>query len=111
MEDRTVMKNLKITRRHVLLVLIVAVLIGWIAVPALAADPLVSWREGTNKRLIIEFVEKVTTPGSPDFVAPEDRVATFDMDGTVLLGETGLCAFCICHPADQSGRCRSAGVA
>jgi hypothetical protein len=26
-------------------------------------------------------------------------------------GETGICAFCICHPADQSGRCRSAGFA
>jgi phosphoserine phosphatase len=79
------MKNLKISKCHVLSVLIVAVLMGWIAVPALAADPLPSWRDGPNKRLIIAFVKKVTTPGSPDFVAPEDRVATFDMDGTVLL--------------------------
>ncbi len=77
------MKNLKITQRHVLPVLIFAVIISLIAVPALAADPLPSWRVGTNKRLIIEFVEKVTTPGLPEFVAPEDRVATFDMDGTV----------------------------
>ena len=80
MEYREEIKNLKITRFHVLLVLIVAVLIGRTAVPALASDPLGSWREGANKRLIIEFVEKATTPGSPDFVAPEDRVATFDID-------------------------------
>ena len=92
------MKNLKITQRHVLPVLIVAVLIGWIAVPALAADPLRSWREGTNKRLIIEFVEKVTTPGGPDFVAPEDRVATFDMDGTVLLEKPAYALFAFAIP-------------
>jgi len=53
------MKNLKIAQRHVLLIFIVTVLIGRVAVPALADDPLGSWREGTNKRLIIEFVEKV----------------------------------------------------
>ena len=64
------MKNLKITQRYVLPVLIFAVIISLIAVPALAADPLPSWRVGTNKRLIIEFVEKVTTPGRPGFVAP-----------------------------------------
>ena len=70
MKYGTEMKNLKSTQRHGLPVLFVAVLIGWITVPALAADPLPSWRVGTNKRLIIEFVEKVTTPGRPGFVAP-----------------------------------------
>jgi len=55
MEYGTVMKNLKITRRYVLLVLIVVLLIGRIAVPALAADPLRSWRDGTNKRLNGQF--------------------------------------------------------
>ena len=98
MEYGTVMKNLKRTRRHVLLVLIVAALIGWMAVPAIAADPLGSWRKGTNKRLIIEFVEKVTTPGSPSFVTPEDRVATFDMDGTVLLEKPSYALFAFAIP-------------
>jgi phosphoserine phosphatase len=77
---------------------IVAVFIGWTAVPVLAADPLPSWREGKNKRLIIEFVEKVTTPGRPDFVAPEDRVATFDMDGTVLLEKPAYAIFTFTIP-------------
>ena len=92
------MKKLKITRCHVLLVLIAVSLIGRIAVPAIAADPLPSWREGTNKRLIIAFIEKVTTPGSPDFVAPEHRVATFDMDGTVLLEKPAYALFAFAIP-------------
>ncbi|MFC3880821.1 HAD family hydrolase [Algoriphagus namhaensis] len=44
---------------------------------------LVSWNEGPNKQSIIDFVKATTTPGSPDFVAPEDRIATFDNDGTL----------------------------
>lgn len=50
---------------------------------AVAADPLPSWNEGAAKHQILEFVERVTEPGGPDFVASEDRVATFDNDGTL----------------------------
>lgn len=46
-------------------------------------DPLPSWNEGTAKRSIIEFVNRVTQPGSPDFAAPEQRIATFDNDGAL----------------------------
>ena len=92
------MKNLKTTRRHVLPFLIVALLIGFLAVPALAGDPLPSWRDGANKRRIIAFVEKVTTPGSPSFIAAEDRVATFDMDGTVLLEKPAYALFTFAIP-------------
>src|SRR5436190_19001712 len=46
-------------------------------------DPLPSWNDGKAKQSIIEFVEKVTKEGSPDFVPPETRVATFDNDGTL----------------------------
>ena len=35
------------------------------------------------KKAIVEFVEKVTTEGSPDFVPPAERIATFDNDGTL----------------------------
>jgi phosphoserine phosphatase len=51
-----------------------------------AGDPLPSWNAGTAKRSIIDFVNRVTQPGTPDFVAPEQRIATFDNDGT-LWGE------------------------
>jgi phosphoglycolate phosphatase-like HAD superfamily hydrolase len=48
-----------------------------------AADPLPSWNDGKAKQSIVSFVEKVTTPGSPDFVPVPERVATFDNDGTL----------------------------
>ena len=48
---------------------------------ARAADPLPSWNDGQTKRSIIEFVAKVTKPGSADFVAVPERIATFDNDG------------------------------
>jgi len=50
---------------------------------AFAADPLPSWNEGPAKQSIITFVERVTTPGSPDFVPVPERIATFDNDGTL----------------------------
>lgn len=50
---------------------------------ATSADPLPSWNDGTSKAAIVDFVTRVTHPGSSDFVKPEDRIATFDNDGTL----------------------------
>jgi phosphoglycolate phosphatase-like HAD superfamily hydrolase len=50
---------------------------------ALASDPLPSWNDGPAKRNIVEFVDKVTTPGSPNYVPAPERIATFDNDGTL----------------------------
>jgi phosphoglycolate phosphatase-like HAD superfamily hydrolase len=50
---------------------------------AYADDPLPSWNDGKAKASIVEFVQKVTTPGSPDFIPVAARVATFDNDGTL----------------------------
>ncbi len=47
------------------------------------SDPLPSWNDGASKKSIVEFVEKTTKPGSPDFVPVEERIATFDNDGTL----------------------------
>lgn len=53
-------------------------------VPALAQDdPLPSWNDGSTKQAIVNFVGAVSEPSSPDFVLPEDRIATFDNDGTL----------------------------
>jgi hypothetical protein len=63
-----------------------AALIGALAfttVAAQATDPLPSWNDGPAKQSIINFVEKVTKPGSPDFVPVSERIATFDNDGTL----------------------------
>ncbi len=46
-------------------------------------DPLPSWREGAAKSAILDFVARVTTADSPDYVKPEERIATFDNDGTL----------------------------
>ncbi|MBA5776015.1 haloacid dehalogenase-like hydrolase [Stappia sp. F7233] len=53
------------------------------AVPLAAqTDPLPSWNDGATKQAIVDFVTAVTTEGRPDYVAPADRIATFDQDGT-----------------------------
>ncbi len=50
---------------------------------ARAQDPLPSWNDGPAKKSITDFVAKVTKEGSPDFVPPAERIATFDNDGTL----------------------------
>ncbi|RWY68870.1 HAD family hydrolase [Rhizobium sp. WSM1325] len=47
------------------------------------ADALPSWNDTASKQSIISFVEKVTKPGSVDFVPELERVAVFDNDGTL----------------------------
>jgi phosphoserine phosphatase len=64
-----------------LLALAVAALLHSGVVPIQAADPLPSWNDGKAKQSIVEFVTKVTTAGSPDFVPVPERIATFDNDG------------------------------
>src|SRR4029078_11000377 len=47
------------------------------------ADPLPSWNEGLDKKAILSFVASITTIGGPNYVRVEDRIATFDNDGTL----------------------------
>jgi haloacid dehalogenase-like hydrolase len=47
------------------------------------ADLLPSWRETPVKQALVEFVGSVVDPSSASFVAPADRVAVFDNDGTL----------------------------
>ena len=47
------------------------------------SDALQSWRPGATRDAILAFVERVTTPGGPDFVPEPERVAVFDNDGTL----------------------------
>jgi hypothetical protein len=49
-------------------------------------DVLASWNEGAAKKAIVDFVTSATTPG-PGFVEVADRVATFDNDGTLWVGQ------------------------
>jgi len=47
------------------------------------ADPLPSWNDTAPKQAILAFVEWATKTGGPDFVPIDNRIATFDNDGTL----------------------------
>ena len=42
------------------------------------SDPLPSWNDTAPKKAIVAFVERVPTPGSPDFVPPAERIAAVE---------------------------------
>jgi phosphoglycolate phosphatase-like HAD superfamily hydrolase len=61
---------------------------GFAAVPARpqekpAAVSLASWKDGPNKKAIVDFVKATTDKSSPKFVPAAERIATFDNDGTL----------------------------
>jgi phosphoglycolate phosphatase-like HAD superfamily hydrolase len=72
-----------------------AILSAFAALPALpmlfpvsasadiTGDPLASWNDTTAKKAIVAFVERVTKQGSTDLVPEDERIATFDNDGTL----------------------------
>ena len=47
------------------------------------SDPLPSWNESTSKTAILDFVQRVTSEGSEDFIPVSERIAVFDNDGTL----------------------------
>jgi len=49
------------------------------------ADPLPSWNDSATKKSITGCVARVTAQGGPDFVPPDQRIATFDNDGTLWI--------------------------
>ena len=69
--------------KHLQLLHTVAVVLLALACGSAAAEPLESWNDGAAKKAIIEFVKQTTDKASPKFVPPEERVATFDQDGTL----------------------------
>ena len=71
-------------------ILAVMMLLALLAVPATAEqeeDIFADWnKDAPALKTLIEYVEAVTDESSPDYIPPADRIATFDMDGT-LCGE------------------------
>jgi len=47
------------------------------------SDWLPSWRETPTRQAIVDFVLRTTQAGAQDFIAPADRIAVFDNDGTL----------------------------
>jgi phosphoserine phosphatase len=53
-------------------------------VSTLVAEALLaSWRDTPTRQAVVDFVGNVTSEGSTDFMAPAERVAVFDNDGTL----------------------------
>ena len=73
---------MKITVRKWICFVVFAALLSAFSAAA-QTDPLPSWHDTATKKAIVTFVEKVTKKGSPDFVPPAERIATFDNDGTL----------------------------
>jgi len=70
-------------RRQAILGLVLSTILIAIAESGAQTDPLPSWNDGPAKQAIVKFVEMTTTQGSPNFVPPAERIATFDQDGTL----------------------------
>src|SRR4051812_47739969 len=64
-----------------ILALLTLTLASSIAAPQVA-DPLPSWNDGPAKQAIIQFVRDTTDMAGPKYVPPEERIVTFDEDGT-----------------------------
>jgi phosphoserine phosphatase len=62
-----------------------ALVIAWASTAVAQTDPLPSWNDGPSKQAIVAFVTDVTREGSPYFVPPAERIATFDNDGTLWI--------------------------
>jgi len=76
--------GLKIHRRgFVALVLGVAASVRLPGVARAEDAHLPSWNDGAAKQAILSFVRATTDAASPRFVPPEERIATFDQDGTL----------------------------
>jgi phosphoglycolate phosphatase-like HAD superfamily hydrolase len=85
--DKSNLKEGAFSRRNVLLggtALAAASALGRAAARAQdAGDQLASWNDGPAKQAIIDFVRATTDQASPRFVPSEERIATFDQDGTL----------------------------
>jgi phosphoglycolate phosphatase-like HAD superfamily hydrolase len=71
------------SRRAAALLLALCTLLLLTAPAGAQTDPLPSWNDGPAKKAIVEFVQSTTDKASPKFVPPEERIATFDQDGTL----------------------------
>jgi phosphoglycolate phosphatase-like HAD superfamily hydrolase len=65
-----------------------ALFLSWVSIfvvafPSVGQDPLPGWNDRAAKQAILQFVARVTTSGSSDFVPPAERIVAFDNDGTL----------------------------
>ena len=71
------------SRRSLLLTLAAVLSLSVLPLPLAAQpDPLPSWNDDPARQAILDLVAATITEGGPDFVAPTDRIAVLDQDGT-----------------------------
>src|SRR5688572_26839232 len=69
--------------RRFLLVGLAGVSLALTARTVTRSEPLPSWNDGNTKQAILTFIRATTDRDGPHYVRPEERVATFDQDGTL----------------------------
>ena len=75
-------RSVRRTRRFLTAAVVSALAAAAVSVHA-QKDPLPSWNDGASKRAIVSFVSAAVARGGPGYVAPADRIAVFDNDGTM----------------------------
>src|SRR5215211_4014777 len=74
---------MKTRRTPNLATIALACMVVFVTIATQAADPLSSWNDGPARQAIVNFVKATTETGGTSFVPPEERIATFDQDGTL----------------------------
>jgi phosphoglycolate phosphatase-like HAD superfamily hydrolase len=75
---------MEITRRDLFKGSAALAIIGAVGrVSSASDDPLASWNDGPAKKAIVDFVRATVNQSSSTFVPVEQRIATFDQDGTL----------------------------
>jgi hypothetical protein len=77
---------------------------------ATPVDPLPSWNDGPAKQAILDFVRDTTDTASPKYVLPEERIATFDQDGTLWVEHPMYTQVVYCLERVPAGSRRQAGI-
>ena len=74
----------KLTILFLVVVIALSGLTG-IAIAETTEEPFSLWNpDASALKTLVEYVEAVTNPDSPDYIPEADRIATFDMDGTLM---------------------------
>ncbi len=75
------------------IIAVIVVCLASIQMAQAQTDPLPSWAEGNVKASILDFVARAVTPGGSDYIPPEERIATFDNDGTLWAEQPNYAQF------------------
>lgn len=65
--------------------LMIGALVGCGSASVAPPAPLGSWEEGAAKQRILAFVDEITDVSGDSYVPPAERIAVFDLDGTLMV--------------------------